>query len=279
MCAGGCLMCVLVLAIGAISEKLGTGMTVFLIVLLLGISGFIRLKMEEKQEQKEKERISGIQQFLNTKNFIVAKGLYFHFKEKCNCFFIDDSHKQFGLLMCYDGYISNPMWNCYEYKDLIDFDVSKSGISILQGNGSNALAGAVIAGTTGAVIGSVTGDKKIDKECSSLVINVRVNNINHPLITIDCLDGKTYMTDSNEYRKTLATVNEIVAVLTYIQANKDAIPQIVESNNNVMDETNAQAQKVEKMQKVCSRCRQKIDDDSVYCGNCGAKYIEGVPEK
>lgn len=287
----GVIVNLLIVVIGfqMLSQVFGTYVTAILIILVLAIEYLVAKKSKEKNEKNIKNEKLVVQDFLKSKNFTVTKSISFHFhfnfakihiEDESTYFIVDDIYKQFAILSCSknegDEFVKINDWNCYAYAALLDFDVKESGVSVLPGRGCNAAVGAVIGGVTGAVIGSVAGSKKMNEECSNLIINIIMNNVDNPLISIDCLAGKTYKKDSPEYKETIKTVNEIIAVLTYIQVNKDAVPKLTVSDNDVIKQENNEYQNVDIQQRVCSNCGSVLDADSVFCGNCGKKYEKGV---
>lgn len=264
------------------------------VLLIIVIGNVSENEIEKSLNEIRKKEFDAISDFIKNKGFIADKSICFKlesktapdFKAENNYFLVDDMHKQFAILRCgkknQKEILKINDWCCYSYSVLLDFDVKESGVSVLPGRGCNAVVGAAlggltgIGGVTGAVIGSVAGGKRINEECSSLIVNLIVNDFKNTLISIDCLGGRTYKKDSLEYKEIMKSVNEIIAALTYIYANKNAVPQEVTFENKVAEQASDESKNINTLQRVCSNCGSVLETDSVFCGNCGKKYEEGV---
>ena len=99
----------------------------------------IRLK-QESQEQFEKE----VDTFVPTKqigNFIA----------------FDDNQKKWATLSSFRGKIQQ----IYSYDDIIDFELLEDGTSVASGGLGRALVGGALFGGAGAIVGGVTGKRKL----------------------------------------------------------------------------------------------------------------------
>lgn len=105
----------------------------------------------------------------------------------------------------------------YAYSDIIRYEVQENGQSIGKSDGSTAAAGALLFGVTGAVVGAAASTNTVTKKCTSLRICMSVNDISNPLIVFDFVQ-KPLDTNSEEYQKTIKSVNELAATLDYIMS-------------------------------------------------------------
>lgn len=117
----------------------------------------------------------------------------------------------------------------YNFSDLIDYELLESTESKLQGKGLMTTGGALLLGGVGALIGMNAGDRNIKKDKKFIIVNMQINDINTPLISIEFfnIDNQLEMF----YNDRLEKARELVAILAFIKsnANKDI------SNNNEND--------------------------------------------
>lgn len=131
-------------------------------------------------------------------------------------FLIDDTNKKFAIFSY--NRLKQQQFSCLNYSDLINFNLFDDGEQQLQGRGMLTAVGALTFGIAGAIVGSVAGDRKIKDKCRELSVRLQVNDVNTPLIAINCLTN----CDRNNifYRTARQTADDIIAALTYIENNK-----------------------------------------------------------
>lgn len=100
------------------------------------------------------------------------------------------------------------------FADIYDYDLIEDGCSKLQGRGIVSAVGALTFGITGAIIGTVAGDRKSKNYCNNIYVNMSVNDINCPLISVVFLNTEVEKS-SNEYKQALQKAQEFIAILTY----------------------------------------------------------------
>ncbi|RHM97863.1 hypothetical protein [Dielma fastidiosa] len=72
---------------------------------------------------------------------------------------IDETNKMFGIEM--NCGIGLKKIEIYKYEDLLNYEYLEDGICITRGGMGASLAGGLLFGGTGAIVGSITGKKKI----------------------------------------------------------------------------------------------------------------------
>lgn len=172
------------------------------------------LNQSENEEKK----------FLKSKNFTICKEIAFPMPSMIHTlkFVVDDYSKRFGFFkyQLVGNLCELQVWN---YKDLIDFNLCEDGVQKIPGRGLFAAGGALLFGVKGAIVGSVAGDKTIQNICKEMTIQMKVNDLNNPLITIGLLDTPCDK-QSYDYKEKKKFAEQIIAVLTYIETNKDSKP-------------------------------------------------------
>ena len=135
-------------------------------------------------------------------------------------FVVDDYQKKFGFYrFSSSGYNELELWN---YSDLLDFNLVENGQQMIPGRGMMAAGGAFLFGLNGAIVGSVAGDKAIRDFCTEISVQIKINNLNKPLISIGL--GGGFEKTSFAYRQAKQKADELIATLTYIESNKNAQP-------------------------------------------------------
>lgn len=114
-------------------------------------------------------------------DFIQTKTLFFQLPAKILFFFsVDDKNKKFAFSYIYTN--SAIGFQVFNYKDLIDFEVSENNKIVTSGTGGGALLGGLLLGTAGAIIGA-SGSRTSRQLCTSLRLTMYLNSIYNPPIT------------------------------------------------------------------------------------------------
>lgn len=100
----------------------------------------------------------------------------------------------------------------YSYTDIMDYELIEDGNSITKGGLGRAVAGGVLFGGVGAIVGGVTGGKKTTQTCSKLQIKIVINDIDSPILYIDLITVETKK-DNPVYKNAIDAAQEIIAVL------------------------------------------------------------------
>lgn len=139
----------------------------------------------------------------------------------------DDNKKQWLIPDGFMGKKKNP--KIYNYSDIVDFELLEDGETITKGGLGRAVAGGLLFGGVGAVVGGVTGGKKSKSVCNSLKIKITVRNMNNPVIYINFLTAPAKK-DSFTYKTMYKSAQECLSVLQLICDSQDANPA---ENNSV----------------------------------------------
>ncbi len=180
-------------------------------IIVVGIFIVDQIKQKEQKDRVEeiyKEKIEeyGIK---ITKQFPVSPN---------EIFIIDDDNKNFVYVQ---KIVSNEpviIIKRFEYSKLIDFNLFEDGEQQIQGRGIASAIGGLAFGTAGAIVGS-SGGRNIKNICTELVIKIHINDLETPLLTINLLPIKCSK-NSLIYKLARKLADEIIALLSYIEANK-----------------------------------------------------------
>ncbi len=171
----------------------------FFIILLCDIDSFATTQDERLNE------------ILKENSFFVSKRIEI---DSDSFIFFDD--KNYKILFFYDNTFGVPNTKILQYKDILDFELCIDNNSRLQGRGLISTVGALCFGVTGAVVGTVAGDRKIIENAKSIIVNILINDIESPLISVSFLPFEVDK-ESSEYNKYLVLAKNFIAMLTYVQ--------------------------------------------------------------
>lgn len=147
-------------------------------------------------EKKEKSAVA-------LKTFVVTK--------KIGSFLeVDENKKQWLIPDGLFGGKKNPQ--IYNFTDIVDFELLEDGTSITKGGLGRALAGGVLFGGVGAIVGGVTGGKKSKAICNSLKIKITLNSITTPTTYINFIKTSTKK-NSFIYKSNFSLAQESLSVL------------------------------------------------------------------
>lgn len=140
----------------------------------------------------------------------------------------EDFERGFKTTKNYKGYIQidtqRKKWKApkckhgstvYKYTDLLNFGLVEDGNTITKGGKGAALAGDVIFGAVGAVVGGITANRKTESTCSKMQIVLNVNSVKNPTLYITLLDEEVKK-DSKEYQKAFQAAQTILGALEII---------------------------------------------------------------
>jgi hypothetical protein len=109
----------------------------------------------------------------------------------------------------------------YKYEDIVDFELLEDGAPITKGGIGRAVAGGLMFGGVGAIVGGVTGGKNTKGICNTLKIKITVNNMSNPTVYLNFITTPTKK-DSFTYKTLYKTAQECLSVLQLICSSVDA---------------------------------------------------------
>jgi len=102
----------------------------------------------------------------------------------------------------------------FSYNEVIDYELLENGETLTQGGIGRALAGGVLFGGVGAIVGGVTGGKKSQTIVTSLTIRISLNNTYNKQVTINFLQpGIKYKSNSITYNTCKNNANNVISLL------------------------------------------------------------------
>ena len=152
----------------------------------------------------------------------------------------DEINKRWLIPDGFMGGKKNP--RIYNFDDVIEYELLEDVDTITKGGLGRALAGGILFGGVGAIVGGVTGGKKSKSVINSLRIKITVNDIQNPAIYINLISVKT-KSDSFIYKAHYNYAQEILSVFSLIQKQNESI-QIAASTEEHKDKTVSPADEI-----------------------------------
>lgn len=128
---------------------------------------------------------------------------------------IDPQHKKWLVILP-----PQKVFHLYAFQDLINYELSKDGKSVVSGNSSEAFLGGLLFGAVGAAAGA-SASKEVKETCSELFLSITVNDPEIPLLRLNLLPGGEKSTEV-EQQYAFSIAREIAAQLAYIRTNAPA---------------------------------------------------------
>lgn len=203
------------------------GIGIFCVIILFVIIVYVLSKRESKisaekeqesREQRRKSEMSRIERgIVQSNNF--QKSIDYQAPDFKWSFAVDKQSKQW--MLSFESSIGEQLFDTcvYPFSTLIGWDVSEDGNSIVSSNAGAALGAGLLFGTVGAVAASA-GSREIQKSCSSLAIELTLNDTARARRTLPVIRSETPC-DSYEYQRAIDLVKNITAELAYIKANAE----------------------------------------------------------
>lgn len=148
---------------------------------------------------------------------------------------IDDNNKKWVIA-------NSKFSKIYNFSDIVDFELLEDGDSVAKGGLGRAIAGGVLFGGVGAIVGGVTGSRKNKGVCNSLKIKITVKNMFNPTEYITFfptpLNSSPIKKSNILYKNYFSAAQECLSNLQLIcnEINNDKDSTKVESNISVADE-------------------------------------------
>lgn len=201
-------------------------MEFILILVITGIVMFIIMGFEANQKMKNYQ--TKADDYLLNVNFNISKRVPIDLINKNKLeFLVDNDKKQFAILSCKPNvsFLSgeeriseeNFSMNIFNFSDMNNFELLLDNDEVIQGRGLAATGGALLFGAAGAVIGS-SGKRKVKKANRSIILNIYLNKIDCPVITINfpIIQDDGLLSDE-AYNKILENAQTIKGILHYAQ--------------------------------------------------------------
>lgn len=200
---------VIIIFVGLCTVNLGLGLALLVFAALL-IAFAVQSDNEQKKKNKEQwERNNQkIKEELEKLSFGPGKEFYLGYKSSSPKMKIDVTSKQIAICDYTTGSLK-----IIPFQNLIECEIIEDNETVLSGGIGRAIAGGIIAGGTGAIVGAVT--RKSKNIVKSLSIRIGTSDINDALIMIPLVTSPVKK-ESEQYKELWKTAQEIYATLLSI---------------------------------------------------------------
>ncbi len=145
-----------------------------------------------------------------------------------------DDNSQMIMVYTYKGFRKNTDY--FKYSDIVSFDLLEDGENVSKGGLGRAVAGGLLFGGVGAIVGGVTGAKTTKNVCNSLQIKITLRNSYQQTVYIPFISMST-KTSSFEYKTAYKNAQETLSALQLAcessNSSANATPQT--SSTNIED--------------------------------------------
>lgn len=122
----------------------------------------------------------------------------------------------------------------YRFDEIVDYEFTEDGEVVTKGGLGNAVAGGLLFGVAGAVIGGITSKRTSKKEISSMKVTISLSNPYHSMVSTEFIpSGLTYKVDEPMYKFYKQQVDSLVSFIQNIQTrakstnNSDIVSQSI----------------------------------------------------
>lgn len=147
------------------------------------------------------------------KNQLALKWQFHATKTVKNYLSIDERH-QTWMLLC-EKSLKNMV---FHYEDLLAAEILQHNEQVTSGSLGSVVAGGLLSGGVGAIVGGLAGPKATKEVCSGLQIKLTMKGLQHPVVYLSFLSTSAKM-GSPLYQEAVKKADECMAVLTHIMAS------------------------------------------------------------
>jgi len=135
--------------------------------------------------------------------------------------------------------LSGPGGLIYNFDDIIGFELLENESSVTKGGLGRAVVGGALFGWGGAAIGGITGQRKTQGICNSLILKITINNTQNPAIFVKLINTPTKV-DSITYQNAYSNAHQAISLLQLITETDTSTPEPnqIEYETSTADEIN-----------------------------------------
>ncbi|MBQ6884894.1 MAG: SHOCT domain-containing protein [Clostridia bacterium] len=131
--------------------------------------------------------------------------------------------KSYNATKTYGGYIEidedNKLFklsgDLFEFSNLLSFELLEDGTTVTKGGLGRAVAGGLLFGGVGAIVGGVTGSKKAKNICNSMKLRVSLKNAHTDVVYITLISSET-KTNGFMYKMAQDSAQKVITALEFI---------------------------------------------------------------
>lgn len=192
------------------------GIIILLVLIFVAIGITVPLvlvnRSEKKKQNREEENKIAEQQrefsryglMLKQSGFEASKIMYFY----KNYIAVDAINKMINIT-------ADKVSRTIAYKDLVAFEMIENGQSITSSSTGNAVAGGLLFGAAGAVVGSTM--KKTSNVCSNMQLRIDVNDVLNPSIVMNLISPPGAIKNGIMYTQAFNFAKDVCSTLAVIQ--------------------------------------------------------------
>lgn len=178
----------------------------------------IKSHLEYRRENKEEFST------FNTTSEIKTDSMYFRADLKKKLWYYSNEKKP-----------ANPP--LIKFGEIVEYELTEDGETITKGGLGRAVAGGLLFGAAGAVVGGVTGKRKSKQEISSISVRITLSNPYHAGVTVEMIPaGAKYKSGSILYNAAKQKSNDLMSFLGNLKAQAEQATEVPANNQSAADE-------------------------------------------
>lgn len=178
------------------------GVLCFLVTVIPVTVGIFVIYAQQKYKNKIKNNIEESLKYLQVNSFVINKRLAYNDILLC----VDDVNRKWAV-----STMQLPV-SIYDYSDIIDYEIFMNGNKISGGMGTAAIGG-LLAGPTGAIIGS---NASKTQTFDTIQVRIKMDNLQMTEIVLDLLKHDLNKESKLIQNMALEKAKEFEATLLYI---------------------------------------------------------------
>ena len=191
--------------------------------------------------KQTKNRIKRVEENANTLASFIAT------KKVGNFLSLDENKKQWLIPGSFGGIKKSWVFN---FSDIKEFELLENGGSVGSGGLGRAVAGGILLGGVGAIVGGLSGGRS--SVVNNLQIKITTKDIDRPAVYIKLISGSaSFKTNSFTYKQLFKKAQDVMSTLSVIANGEKEL--IVDSNKTITDNI------VKKLREY----KQLLDDDII----------------
>lgn len=128
------------------------------------------------------------------------------------------------------------------YSDILSYELIENGNSIVKSGLGSTIAGGVLLGNVGAIVGSNLGKKSINDVCNELVLKITTKNLDVPVIYINFISSKISK-DTEKYKIAVKDAQECSSIL-------QIVIEMINGNSNSENDSKSYIVKIRELAKL-----------------------------
>lgn len=144
-----------------------------------------------------------------------------------NLLFLDENKKHWLIPGTFGG--TKKSW-VFNFSDIKEFELLENGGSVSSGGLGRAVAGGILLGGVGAVVGGLSAGRS--SVVNNLQVKITTKDIDRPAVYIDLIKGTSFKTNSTTYKLLFKKAQDIMSTLSVIVNGEQELTSATATKTN-----------------------------------------------